>query len=411
MESLRNGAGFMEISSRKKNCGRKMKDYDQQIASISTVPLAQRSTLASTAQAINVPKTVLFRRLKAGVIISHTNSIKPFLTDENKAARVRFCRQHANLDQQLFETMLDTVHIDEKWFYLTKPTMKCYLGADEELPQRSCKSKRFVTKVMFLCAVARPRWDTTRNALFDGKIGIWPFTVKEEAQRSSRNRPRGSLVTKPLNVTTEVYREFILDKVLPAIEEKWPRCHRGMAIKIQQDNARPHISGNDPAFLERVAAMELNVSLIQQPPNSPDLNVLDLGYFNAIQSLQQKQRMNNIDELVDVVENSFAGLHQKTLNKVFLTLQKVMELVILNDGCNQYKLPHLKKDALLRQGTLPVSLPVTAELREKIESLEAVDEAVEAVVEAVEEARMEVVVEAGAAVVEATTGGESMALV
>ena len=88
MESLRNGAGFMEISSRKKNCGRKMKDYDQQIASISTVPLAQRSTLASTAQAIKVPKTVLFRRLKAGVIISHTNSIKPFLTDANKAAQV-----------------------------------------------------------------------------------------------------------------------------------------------------------------------------------------------------------------------------------------------------------------------------------------------------------------------------------
>jgi hypothetical protein len=64
---------------------------------------------------------------------------------------------------------------------------------------------------MFLCAVARPRWDTTRNALFDGKIGIWSFTAKEAARRSSRNRPRGTLVTKPLNVTTEVYREEAIE--------------------------------------------------------------------------------------------------------------------------------------------------------------------------------------------------------
>jgi hypothetical protein len=179
-------------------------------------------------------------------------------------------------------------------------------------------------------------------------------------------------VTKSLNVTADMYREFLLDKVLPAIDEKWPQCHRGMAIKIQQDNARPHITGQDAAFLARVAIMELNISLIQQPPNSPDLNVLDLGYFNAIQALQQQQRQTSIYGLVDAVSISFANLHQTTLNKVFLTLQKVMELIILHDGDNHFKLPHLKKDALLRQGILPVSLPVTEQLREKIESLDGV---------------------------------------
>jgi hypothetical protein len=51
----------------------------------------------------------------------------------------------------------------------------------------------------------------------------------------SRNRPRGTLETKPISVTKEVYKKFILEKVLPAIEEKWPQCHRNMAIKLQQD--------------------------------------------------------------------------------------------------------------------------------------------------------------------------------
>lgn len=147
LESLQHGASFMEVSSRKKNCGRKKKDYDHAIASLSTVALCKRGTLASTAQAINVPKTVLFRRLKEGEIRVHNSSIKPFLTDDNKAGRVRFCRQRANIDQQLFDPMMDTVHIDEKWFYLTKPSQKCYLGSDEQLPYRSCKSKRFITKV------------------------------------------------------------------------------------------------------------------------------------------------------------------------------------------------------------------------------------------------------------------------
>jgi hypothetical protein len=93
--------------------------------------------------------------------------------------------------------------------------------------------------------------------------------------------------TKPISVTKEVYKKFILEKVLPAIEEKWPQCHRNMAIKLQQDNAKPHLIHNDPEVLEKLSNMTVNVSLFDQPPNSPDLNVLDLGYFAAIQALLQ----------------------------------------------------------------------------------------------------------------------------
>ncbi len=54
-----------------------------------------------------------------------------------------------------FIDMFDYVHIDEKWFYLTKGLEKYYLLPDEAEPVRSCKSKRFITKVMFLAVVAR----------------------------------------------------------------------------------------------------------------------------------------------------------------------------------------------------------------------------------------------------------------
>lgn len=54
-------------------------------------------------------------------------------------------------------------------------------------------------KIMFLCAIAPPRFDpVTGECIFDGKIGIWPFVEKEIAQRDSVNRPAGTNETKTI---------------------------------------------------------------------------------------------------------------------------------------------------------------------------------------------------------------------
>ena len=173
------------------------------------------------------------------------------------------------------------------------------------------------------------------------------------------------MVTKALtSITTEEYRSFICNKVVPAIAEKWPDCHRNMTIKIQQDNAPVHIKETDVAFHQAVAATDLNIQLRFQPSNSPDLNVLDLGFFNAIQSLQQESACATIDELVEATETAFQSLQWKKLNNVFLTLQKVMECCLLHAGNNNYKLPHILKQKLERNGELPVSIVVSDELSE-----------------------------------------------
>ena len=89
--------------------------------------------------------------------------------------------------------MYDYIHVDEKWFHLTKITRKMYLAAGEKPPSRSTQSKRFIPKVMFLRAVARPRFDAAGTCVFDG-------------------------IRRP--------------------------------IFIQQDNAKPHISVDDAAFAD-----------------------------------------------------------------------------------------------------------------------------------------------------------------
>jgi len=54
--------------------------------------------------------------------------------------------------------------------------------------------------------------------------------MKQPAQRRSKNREKGTPITKPINVTRDVSRSYLITKVLPAIVAKWPREARGETI-------------------------------------------------------------------------------------------------------------------------------------------------------------------------------------
>ncbi|KAK1357994.1 hypothetical protein POM88_051250 [Heracleum sosnowskyi] len=192
-------------------------------------------------------------------------------------------------------------------------------------PDRSCKSKNFLTKVMFLAAIAQPRFDLDGNEIFSGKIGIFPYVTKEVAKRSSANRVAGTLETKAItSVGRDMSRFFLINKVIPAILEKWPLGDANTLICIQQDNAMTHINPNDEEFRLAVARSGLNIQLSCQPPNSPNLNVLDLGFFNAIQTLHYKEASRTIDDLVESVQKAFYMFPTNKSNRIFLTLQNCM---------------------------------------------------------------------------------------
>ncbi|KAH7842117.1 hypothetical protein Vadar_001649 [Vaccinium darrowii] len=171
---------------------------------------------------MNMAKSTLHRRCKECAIKLHTNALKPYLTEENKKTRLRFCLSMVELSsltsQPILKDMYNYVHVDEKWFFLSKESERFYLLPEEREPLCTCKSKRFITKVMFLAAVARPRFDATRSEEFMGKIRIFPFTFKEPAKRNSKNRAASTLETKAITtVTKEIYCSYLIEKVLSAI--------------------------------------------------------------------------------------------------------------------------------------------------------------------------------------------------
>ncbi|CAM9858498.1 unnamed protein product, partial [Ascophyllum nodosum] len=76
------------------------------------------------------------------------------------------------------------------------------------------------------------------------------------------------------------------------------------------------------------------------PPNSPDTNILDLFFFNSIQSLQDRTTLRTVDELIEEVRRVFAAQESAALGRVWTTYQAVLQEIMLAKGDNTFKLPH-----------------------------------------------------------------------
>ena len=135
---------------------------------------------------------------------------------------------------------------------------------------------------MFLCVVARPCFNPSANSWWDGKLGIWPIGDWEPVKRGSKNRPKGTLVWKNKTVTKGVYRELLINQLIPAILEKWPRRDRmSRTIYIQQDGVKNHIHEDDKEF---------NNALMEQ--------------FRPIQSFNNASPKNE-EELIQSVKDAY----------------------------------------------------------------------------------------------------------
>ena len=111
-----------------------------------------------------------------------------------------------------------------------------------------------------------------------------------------------------------------------------------------------------------MASSGVDIELYNQPANSPDLNIKNLGFFRAIESIQQKNRSRVAEELIENVKKAFEAYTANDINKIWVTHQSSMVEILKALGGNQYKIPHMKKDKLLREGKLPTSLCIPLQL-------------------------------------------------
>jgi hypothetical protein len=335
------------------------------------VPKSKRQTVRATVASINVPPSSFYRLMtEEDAAVKHSIALKTVLTNKNKVARVSYCldkiqprKINSRTGPMKFKEDFDIVEIDEKWFNLTHDGVKYYLAPGEAPPTRRIRHKGYIDKVMFLSGVARPR-KLRDGTWWDGKLGIWPFGQYKPAERSSVKRPKGTPVWWNKNVDAETYRAMLMSELIPSICAHWPDDefkNRHIKIRIQQDGAGAHIKPDDPIWLEYLEEMGLEdkVILFNQPANSPDLNVNDLGFFRAIQACYYQEVPGTFEDIIACVHKAYWEYPREKVNRLFITKMTVMNEIIRCNGDNDFKIPHMNKAVLERQDKLPTTLEVT----------------------------------------------------
>ena len=77
-------------------------------------------------------------------------------------------------------------------------------------------------------------------------------------------------------------------------------------------------------------------------------------------------------EMIAMVKESYDSYDLHKLNRIWLSHQACMNEIIDSGGSNDYKLPHLNKDRLEREGELPEVLQVTADALPLLQTLEMI---------------------------------------
>ena len=154
-----------------KNCGRHI-IYPTEFVKegVKDVLLQKRHTQRKLVMLMGVSKTTMHHWIVGSTICVHCNSLKPVLTEENKVARLLMALHFRDpVDPTKYHDMLDQIQLDEKWFFLTWEKERYLLLLEEKNPKRCIKHKSHITKVMFLCAIACPRFNPSANSWWDGK--------------------------------------------------------------------------------------------------------------------------------------------------------------------------------------------------------------------------------------------------
>ena len=209
------------------------------------------------------------------------------------------------------------------------------------------KSKRFVAKIMVLTAVTRPR-----GGSFNGVLGSWrvvkPFIYKRKTTFQGKTYLAGEHRLADCEMDGDLFATMLKEKVIPAIRAKMSSAKN---VGLQMDNAGGHgmktiankIADALPARVHRGKQQGPNIILKDQPAQSPDTNVCDLGLFRSVDSQIPNKRPYQLDEFEEMVVAAHRNYPDKLVTALFETKAAVCAKILVADGDNMYDLHHRRR--------------------------------------------------------------------
>ena len=118
------------------------------------------------------------------------------------------------------------------------------------------------------------------------------------------------------------------------------------------------------------------IAMDEQPFNSPDNNILDLAFFHSLQACAwEMKEAQNVEGIIANVKRAYMEYDPRIINRAWLTYASCLNEIVLCQGNNNYKIPHMNKERLelwvsFRRGfqsmrRLLTSFKITAYLSEK----------------------------------------------
>ena len=269
-------------------------------------------------------------------------SIQPFLTLGHIENRLTWCEARQNVD--FFQDDVVYVHIDEKWFYAFRNGKVLYCPPGIEAPSYFALSKTQIPKLMYFGAIAPPN----PKHKFDGKLGLWRVSETKTAKRNSKYHKAGDVFEVPTTMDGDLFVQMCKELLIPSIKAK---CKWAKSIEVQMDSAGGHKVHTSVDELNQYCKRykKQPIIFVTQPTRSPDLNTLDLGTWNSIQShvpsvKYQKYSTTPIAERINAeVVRAWKEYDGDTkIHNIYITLSQVYKQVIGVKGGNVYKLRNKK---------------------------------------------------------------------
>lgn len=288
---------------------------------------------------VQVATSTIVRALKAMKAEVARRRYKPLLSPAHRMARFFFGAKYID------DRFLYTCDVDEKWFYVVRVKGFVWILPDY---MDACKvkalhvhSKRYITKVMFIVAVARPMYNEFGECIFDGKVGCWRICeyrqYKGNYNGKTHKHKKDDWYCLDVNMDADKYVEMMVGKLLPALAaikaKYWdPVAPKGYQIRIQHDGAPGHRAAGIERHLEEEFA-SINAFFLRQPPKSPEVNMLDMAVFNSMAAHVAHFDWNTKSELVAAVRQAWAVLTTDNLEIMWACKCVTMRQLVFHNGC------------------------------------------------------------------------------